>query len=669
MTALDRLSDALQQRDCKPRQGTGGQWSARCPAHEDRSPSLSFRQTEGQTLAHCHAGCDLRDVLAALDLGMADLFDEPRGAVYRYDDGRVVHRSPDKRFRQSGNTKGSASLYRLGTVTEAVAAGRTVYLVEGEKDVHALESVGVVATTSPMGSSNWSKVDPSPLAGATVVLVADDDEPGRRYATEAKASLDRLGCTVAVVKAKTGKDAADHIAAGHGPEEFLPFPMTSEPAPGDTWRPVDLADVVARVLSGQITRHEPTVGARDDGAGLFYAGKVNGVAGASGSGKSWTALFASVQQLAAGRHVVYVDLEDDPAGVVGRLLDAGAEPEAIVARFHYVQPDESYGEPAAGRLVATVTEHDPALVVIDSTGESMALDGAKPNDDDDTARWFRRLPTAVAKLGPAVLVLDHVVKADDGGLWPIGSQRKRAAISGAQYMQTVIRPFAKDTPGAAKLVCAKDRHGNYRPGQKVAELTVSPIGDGVDLALRAPSDAPGPAGEVFRPTSLMEKVSRALELAGEPLSGRGVDERVSGKQQHVAQALDVLVAEGYVERVDGPRRSRIHTPTRPYRQADDPASDAYEPQDALTVTHDPVTVSPSIEREGGDRHSTHLGRQSGDSRETVGNPELTSGNAGRQSGETVGSPDVTVSRVSPGTREDFEDRGRTLREHVLGRPA
>jgi hypothetical protein len=52
----------------------------------------------------------------------------------------------------------------------------------------------------------------------------------------------------------------------------------------------------------------------------------------------------------------------------------------------------------------------------------MALDGAKPNDDD-TARWFRGLPAA-ARLGPAVVVIDHVVKSDEGGLWPIGSQRK-----------------------------------------------------------------------------------------------------------------------------------------------------------------------------------------------------------------------------------------------------
>jgi 5S rRNA maturation endonuclease (ribonuclease M5) len=229
--ALDRILDALRDRDCRPRQGTGGQWSARCPAHEDRSPSLSARQIEGQALIFCHAGCTTANVMAALGVSMADLYDEPRGVVYRYDDGRVVHRSPDKGFRQSGRTRGAASLYRLSRVREAVAAGQTIYLVEGEKDVHALESVGLVATTSPMGSANWDKVDPIPLAGATVVLVADHDEQGHRYARQADATLKGIGAAVIVVAARSGKDAADHIAAGYGPSDFLPLNLGGGPRP------------------------------------------------------------------------------------------------------------------------------------------------------------------------------------------------------------------------------------------------------------------------------------------------------------------------------------------------------------------------------------------------------------------------------------------------------
>ena len=53
----------------------GDRWVARCPAHEDHKPSLSVKQVDGRTLIHCWAGCGAGDVVAALGLSLADLFD------------------------------------------------------------------------------------------------------------------------------------------------------------------------------------------------------------------------------------------------------------------------------------------------------------------------------------------------------------------------------------------------------------------------------------------------------------------------------------------------------------------------------------------------------------------------------------------------------------------
>ena len=44
----------------------GGGWMARCPAHDDREPSLSIRDADGKVLVRCHAGCDQGRVIAAL---------------------------------------------------------------------------------------------------------------------------------------------------------------------------------------------------------------------------------------------------------------------------------------------------------------------------------------------------------------------------------------------------------------------------------------------------------------------------------------------------------------------------------------------------------------------------------------------------------------------------
>ena len=53
-----------------------GGWIAKCPAHEDRSPSLSIREGEKGLLLRCFAGCTFSDIAAAIGLRPSDLFHE-----------------------------------------------------------------------------------------------------------------------------------------------------------------------------------------------------------------------------------------------------------------------------------------------------------------------------------------------------------------------------------------------------------------------------------------------------------------------------------------------------------------------------------------------------------------------------------------------------------------
>lgn len=56
---------------------SGARYMARCPAHQDKSPSLSLsRGDDGRALVHCYAGCETRDVMAAVGLELRDLFPE-----------------------------------------------------------------------------------------------------------------------------------------------------------------------------------------------------------------------------------------------------------------------------------------------------------------------------------------------------------------------------------------------------------------------------------------------------------------------------------------------------------------------------------------------------------------------------------------------------------------
>lgn len=69
MNALDHILEGLEGV-----RENGSGWMARCPAHEDQHPSLSVKDGGGKVLLHCFAGCENAEILAALGLGMADLF-------------------------------------------------------------------------------------------------------------------------------------------------------------------------------------------------------------------------------------------------------------------------------------------------------------------------------------------------------------------------------------------------------------------------------------------------------------------------------------------------------------------------------------------------------------------------------------------------------------------
>ena len=68
--SLERLLNSLSKV-----KGRKGSWTASCPAHADKSPSLAIRQVEdGRILLHCFGGCSVHDVLGAVGMDMSDLF-------------------------------------------------------------------------------------------------------------------------------------------------------------------------------------------------------------------------------------------------------------------------------------------------------------------------------------------------------------------------------------------------------------------------------------------------------------------------------------------------------------------------------------------------------------------------------------------------------------------
>lgn len=410
----------------------------KCPAHTDNSPSLSVTNGAGKVLIHCQAGCDLPDILRVLGLEPKDLFDdEPqrRGtkeivAEYSYTDehGKELFqavRFQPKDFRQrrrapddpnadkdgwAWNLQGVRRvLYRLPDVLEAVAAGVTVYVVEGEKDVHALEAVGEVATCCPMGAGKWKPEYgyADVLKGANVVVVADQDPPGIKHAADVEASLQGVAASVRVVAPAVGKDAADHLGAGKTVAEFVGDEPESDP--------VDAAIV------------EWATFWLDDGSTgewlvepILPAGRQVAMFAVAKAGKSLLALEVAAA-LATGRavldqpagpprRVVYLDWEQSADDLRDRLADMGYGAEVDMGNLvYYLLPNmPPLDTKAGGEVIAGILERwQPAAVVIDTMARAVA--GAE--DESDTLRAFYRFTgTRLKAAGVALLRLDHAGK-------------------------------------------------------------------------------------------------------------------------------------------------------------------------------------------------------------------------------------------------------------------
>lgn len=250
-TVVGRLRDV----GLKPARCAGG-WRSRCPAHEDRNPSLSVSEgDDGRALVKCHAGCSTDAVLAGIDLQLTDLFPVPgppygaspngRGSpkevacTYDYHDasGKLLFQTVrylPKDFRQRRpDGKGGwvwklgdaeRVLYRLPSVIAGVAAREMIFITEGEKDADRLAAEGFVATTCPMGAGKWSDRYGEYLRSAEVVVLPDSDASGQTHADEVARALGGVAESVRVV-ALPGLpekgDVSDWLTAGHTITEFL----------------------------------------------------------------------------------------------------------------------------------------------------------------------------------------------------------------------------------------------------------------------------------------------------------------------------------------------------------------------------------------------------------------------------------------------------------------
>lgn len=254
---------------------------AKCPAHDDSTPSLSVTDRIGLApLLKCHAGCQFKDIVIAIErllghngnrqkmhhdepqriksIAVAPSAPKPPALIWAQAD-RVEYvyrnwqtgqpearklRYPNKRFgwekftslgwvKSTGGLP-TSSLYRVHEVIAKNATGhaKAVLFVEGEKDVDNAWEAGINAVCNPDGAAGKFKPEYLEQIGPNLAIyvVADKDpvnekgkSPGRDHAKDFAQKFAQAGREVYVVELPGDdvKDLSDWLAAGHVKDDLV----------------------------------------------------------------------------------------------------------------------------------------------------------------------------------------------------------------------------------------------------------------------------------------------------------------------------------------------------------------------------------------------------------------------------------------------------------------
>lgn len=539
----------------------GSHWLVSCPgpnhAHGDRDPSLHVSPgRNGGAVLRCFAGCANRDIVEALGMTLADLFDGPSSAAYDspdndvafyaadYDyadaDGTVlyqvrrlqflsgkksfVQRQPDGRGWRNNLNGIERTLYRLPELSRAVASGEAVWLVEGEKDVLSLVALGKVATTAGAVTA-WRDELIEHLRGArSITVVADRDVPGYAHALRVEAALAADGWPaerVRVLVSPFGKDVTDHLEAGHTLDELVPLNETQAPGelePGEVdpstvgLEPVDWHEAYAGEAESEAWLVEPFLAARRHH--LLYAPHKVGkslflleLAAAVATGR---AVFG--RPTGEGESVLVVDMENNlHDDVVARLTDFGYEPHELDNLHYYSFPRLAPLDAAAGaaQLEGLIERHQPVLVVLDSFARVVT---GEESDADTVRDYYRHTGLMLKRAGVTSVRLDNSGKEVDRGAR--GSSAKGDDVD----IILQLRKSSETLAGVGLTVLTEAQRTNFLPA--ATQLLRATDDNGILAHRLTISSAPQwPAGVV--------ELAAALDRIGVPLDATRSAARVA----------------------------------------------------------------------------------------------------------------------------------------------
>ena len=544
---------------------TGDKLMARCPAHEDKTPSLSVTigDTGDRVVMHCFTGCTADSVLDALGMTMRDLFatdDAWRSHItYEWLDhatGEPItqtrHASGDSKYRWPTGTKKRALVYQARHDPDATrpivwCEGATAAIAAAAKlPVDDFDVLGFPDSTTFPNEATLAAL----AKGRAHLVWPDDDRPGAKVAPRLVSALRQAGATSVVVvdperlglTGGRGHDAAEWHHGGSPSKELR-----------DACGAVQSADVEYEHFRSIWTWNaEPVPDVLIPG--LAWRGRVSKIAAAPKLGKT-SLLINGISAWQEGRE--FLGEQTGPKGSVLYVSETG--PPVLRAWL------EQYGCPPGSPIIAggaapvddiaeAARKHKPDLVVVDSiTDLHAASDGGNIWNAGDV----RKLLQPLRELGCAVILVHHVRKSD-------GRSRDSGDFEASPDMNVSFDPgykFGGETPPPG------DRRLRYsgrweepertltfdrRDGYSLAEPTGGKGSTGGD---GDPFTAKGPA-----PTMLDEKVNGYI-MQHPKTTGRKIREALECHSRDLQPSLARLSVARLITSEEGPRRSILWSAT------------------------------------------------------------------------------------------------------------
>jgi AAA domain len=309
---------------------------------------------------------------------------------------------------------------------------------------------------------------------------------------------------------------------------------------------------------------------------MLYPGKRHTISGLPETLKTMIAYAMSLDAARAGSTIAILNFEMDPYAARDLFRDLGAS-DAELSAVEFYSPESA---PTVDDIAAVINEVD--LVVIDAGAGMYGLEEADDNRRGEVDLVLKKWVGVAFHAGVATVVLEHAAKAGSNG-WAIGSERKIGVMDVHHRFEIKGAPLVRGQSATLRVHIEKDRPGYIRraaPRGMEIEVVSDPFTEGLTCSLSVATTSDKNSSDDFRPTTLMERASKYIDLY--PGTGKtDMAATLGTKKANAVQAVSILVNEGYL-RIEVEKNKHCLYPVKPYRKDTDETSFLLN----LTHTHE-----------------------------------------------------------------------------------